>query len=323
MMLVDSRSELPTWENERLPSGFTEFPASLPQMRPGAPGKVGQLRMRFERRSGRTKLVDLYSTGPLRVNRVLYIDDLLDDMAFVFMQSVSGGILQGDRYSIEVEVGQGARVHLASQAATKVYRMEADYATQHAEVRVEESGYLEYWNDPVIPYRGVRFFNSVDIVTAPGAAVVYSEALSPGRVAFGESFEYELVRTQLTARSETGRLRAADVNVVEPGKFPPTSIGLFGPYSHVGSLLVLSPAEDAGAVVGHVQTGVTRDSTTNLTGVSALPLGDGAFVRTLGHATEDVQRVLEGAWEGARRHLIGAGLPRVRSAKYGFEFQQR
>jgi len=319
-MLIDNHSELATWRRERLPAGFATFSASLPQMRPGAPGKVGRLQMRFERRDGRTKLVDLYSTGPLRVMRVLYIDDVLDDMAFAIIQSVSGGILQGDRYSIEVAVGPGARVHLTSQAATKVYRMEADYATQHAEVRVEESGYLEYWNDPVIPYRGVRFFNSVDIVTAPGATVLYSEALSPGRVDSDESFEYELVRTQVKARAEAGHLRAADVNVMEPGRFPPSSIGLLGPYSHVGSLLVLVPSDDAEAVVGHVKAGVIRDATPNLTGVSTLPRGDGVFIRTLGYSTEDVQRVLEGGWAGARRHLVGAGLPRIRSAKYGFEF---
>ncbi len=319
MMGVMEPRELPTWEMDRLPEPFGGFAAVLPQMRPGAPGKVGVLFLRFELRGGRTCLVDSYNTGPQRVHRVLYLDDRLQDMAFVFVQSVAGGILQGDRLAVEIQVGPGARVHVTSQAAVKIYRMEADYATQRTLVRVEESGYLELFNDPIIPYRGARFYNTVDIEADPTATVLYSEALTPGRVASGESFEYELIRTRLSARMSGGPLRALDVNVLEPRRFPTDSLGLFGAYTFVGSLLVLEPEATVGTVADSIERSVAQAVTVNTTGVSKLPRGDGAFVRTLGHSSEEVEKVIAVAWRSARHHLLGVGLPRVRSAKYGFE----
>ncbi|MHB1800070.1 MAG: urease accessory protein UreD [Actinomycetes bacterium] len=303
-------------ETRKLPAGFAKFSAALPQMAPGAPGKVGVLELRFERRGDRTQLVHAYSTGPQRVNRALYLDEALTDIAFVFIQSVGGGILQGDRLRMALSVGPGARAHVTTQSAIKVYRMEADYATQHVQASVEEGGYLELISDPVIPYRGARFYNVVDFTVAEGATMVYADAIAPGRVAFGESFEYELVHTRLVARRSDGRPRAADTMVLEPGRSPLHRPGLLGGYAHLGSLLVLDDAHSGSALANYLNDGLSQVAGA-WGAASALPGGDGAFLRVLGLSSNVVQTALHSSWRAARQSLVGAGLPGTHRIKYG------
>jgi urease accessory protein len=305
------------WAGE-LPAAFSRFPAPLPQMAAGAPGKVGVLELGFERRGDRTVLAHQYSTGPQRVHRALYVDEVLGDMAFVFIQSVGGGILQGDRLRVDVSVGPGARAHVTTQSAVKVYRMEADYATQHVYASVDEGGYLELMNDPLIPYQGARFFNSVELTVAEKATMIYADAVAPGRVAHGESFDYELIHSRLLARRPDGRLRAADTTVLEPAHHPPQRPGLLDGYAYVGSLLVLDDGAP-GSVVASLLSDGLEQVVDAWGGASALPHGDGAFVRVLGSSSEVVQTALQVGWDATRRHLVGAGVPKTHRIKYGFD----
>lgn len=303
---------------EEPPPAFRGLAGRLEQMSPGAPGKVGVLELEFEARGGKTQLVRQYATGPLRVNRVLYLDEALPDMAFVLVQSVSGGILQGDRMTVKLRVGPGARAHVTTQSAVKVYRMEADYATQHVHVSVAEGACLELINDYVIPYRGARFYSEAKFTVDPGATMIYADGVAPGRVASGEAFEYELLQFTLQATSTTGRLRAVDSMIFAPGRDRLGRPGLLGPYSDVGSLLVLA-GTDAGAELPARMTAAIGAGEGGWGGASALPYEDGAFARVLGHSSGAVQAALHRAWDAARKELLGVGTPPVHRAKYGFD----
>ena len=278
------------WEGG-LPAAFASLTAPLPQMAAGALGKVGVLELRFERRDGRTRLVHQYATGPLQVGQAMYLDEVLDDMAFVFIQSVGGGILQGDRFLVDISVGSGARAHVTTQSAVKIYRMEADYAAQRVRAAVEGGGCLELINDPVIPYRGSRFFTSVEITAAENATVVYSDSLTPGRAASGESFAYELFYSRLVAHRPAGPPRAADTVVLEPARRRPERPGLLGRYTNLATLLIL---EDS--VPGSAVASLMRDQLNTVAdacgGASALPREDGALLRVLAGSSETAQAVV-------------------------------
>lgn len=147
----------------------------------GAPGKVGLLQLRFEARGGRTRLAPGYASGPQRVQRALHLDPALPSMAFALIQSVSGGILQGDRLGIEITVAGGAQAHVTTQSATQLYRMERNYATQR--VRVEPGAYLEFLPDYLIPYRGARFYQEIAVEVADGATLLLGRpGLRPRRL---------------------------------------------------------------------------------------------------------------------------------------------
>ena len=56
----------------------------------------------FERRGGRTILADLASRAPYLAQRALHCDEALPDLAWVYVVSTAGCVLQGDRMQLTV-----------------------------------------------------------------------------------------------------------------------------------------------------------------------------------------------------------------------------
>ncbi len=303
---------------ERLPALFAPYEDQPEQMPAGAPGKVGLLQLRFEARGGRTILASHYATGPQRVQRALYLDPALPGMAFAFIQSVSGGILQGDRLGTEITVSDGAMAHVTTQSATKLYRMERNYATSRLALRVCAGAYLEFLPDYLIPYRNARLYQEIALEVSDDATLVLSDGLAPGRVTHGESFAYDLVFTRLTAVDAGGGLRLTDTVLSQPGRRDPRRAGILGGQSHLGSLYVLTrrtpAAELAERLHACLQGLADADGA-----ASRLPGSDGAVVRVLGDTSHAVQAGLHRAWEAARGSILGVGVPRVHTIKYGRE----
>ena len=94
------------------------FQDEPPQMRSGAVGKSGYLRLGFERRGDRTILADLERRAPYMAQRALHCDPGLPDLAWLVMITTSGCVLQGDRLALDVTLARGARAHLTTQSAT-------------------------------------------------------------------------------------------------------------------------------------------------------------------------------------------------------------
>lgn len=155
---------------------------------PGSPAKVGILD--FELRDGRSELVERYQKTPLQIMRPLRLDPARPGDAYVFLMATGGGITQADRYRIDARCGPDTRVHLTTQAATKVFRMEQDYGTQAVNLRADEGAYLKYLPDPVIPFRDSRFYQRTTVSVTPDATVVLSETITAGRLARGERHDY-------------------------------------------------------------------------------------------------------------------------------------
>lgn len=302
----------------RLPPAFSKFEHERLEAVPaGVRGKVSVLRLRFEHRRGRTRLAGLYATGSQQVQRVHYLDEALPDLAVVFVQSVGGGILQGDRLGVEIELGAGARALVTTQSATKVYRMERNYATQRVAVRVERDAHLELLTDYLIPYEGARLYSEIDLTVAPGGNLIYSDGVAPGRVASGERLAYRLVHTRLEARGG-GALRLADTTVLAPAQVAPGRPGLLGGHTDLGSLCVLSSAVPGEDLARQIHAGL--EATPGVTGgASALPRGDGVSVRALGSSSWPVQAALHQAWRTSRRALLDVDVPPISTLKYGSE----
>src|SRR5208337_3694387 len=86
---------------------FAPFQDEPPQMQSGAVGKRGFLRLGFEQRGERTVLADLESRAPYLAQRALHCDSGMPDLAWLFVITTSGCVLQGDRLALEVTLGAG------------------------------------------------------------------------------------------------------------------------------------------------------------------------------------------------------------------------
>ncbi|WP_346012335.1 urease accessory protein UreD [Streptomyces sp. SID3343] len=320
----------------RVPPRVAAFASRPDTLAAGSPAKVGILDLAFARVAGRTELVGRYQKSPLQLMRPLYIDPHLPEMAFVYVMSTGGGIAQADRYRTDVVCGADTQVHVTTQAATKVYRMEHDYATQRVHIDAGPGAFVEYLPGPLIPFRDARFYQRTEITIAPGATVIVGETLTAGRLARGERHAYRILTTDLELRRPDGTLLALDTLRLEPGRIGEASArdtasgadGAGGPAGpavmagrdHVASLFVVTDRRPAAEVADALHTALATHmhaypADPDLTyGVSVLPHDCGAWVRMLAdHPPRivDAQRV---AWDAVRRLLTGSPAPNLRKS---------
>ena len=191
----------------RTAAELAAFQDEPPQMASGAVGKTGFLRLGFERRDGQTILADLDRRAPYMAQRVLYPEPEAPDLAWLFMITTSGCVLQGDRLALEVTLAPGARAHLTTQSATKVHSMDANCAVQTQSIALADGAYLEFLPEPLIPHRRARFLSDTRISIAPTATLLYAEIVQPGRKHHhpDECFGATLLSLALAAERPGGR----------------------------------------------------------------------------------------------------------------------
>jgi len=303
----------PAWYTPTgMPDEFTDLDHPVKcGLKVSAPGKVGLLELSLARHGGTTRVVHQYQRAPLHVYRPIYLDPNLPEMAFVYIQQFGEGFVHGDRCRIDVDCGPGTAVHLTTQAATSVYRAEQNFATQVVNLRADAGAIVESLPDPVVPFRGSRFFQRTCVTADPDSTVILGELLLPGRVARGEIHAYDLYWAEIEARRPDGSLLFADVLRLSPGgREDPRSIGLLGGRDVVATLYVVARRQDPTELVELLRRALASNDV--LAGVSELPNGCGVSARLLGATSRGVQVALTEAWNAVRLALLGAPAPDLR-----------
>ena len=288
--------------------GFKAEPA---QMRAAAPGKVGELRLGFSLRDGRSVLHDLYRVAPLLVQQALYWDEAMPELPICAIISVGGGILQGDRYRIDIMVGEGACAHVTSQGANRVHRMDANYASQHQTVTLESGAYLEYLPEVTILYRDARFISRTDIVIAEDATLLYGELTLAGRKHHraDERFGFDLLSTAVAVRRPCGRKLFTEK--ILTGKGDPTVDypGVMRGYDAFANVLCLTPPPVAARIKARFETNFAGEAPRAISGVCRLPNDAGLMLRAVGVETYDVRKEVRRFWRIVREEARGRTLP--------------
>lgn len=256
---------------------------------------------------GRTYLTRHRQRFPLRTTVPLYLDERDPGMAFVYVQNPTGGVFAGDHLVTSVVAGTGARVHITTQSATKLYRMESGGARQELAFRLGKGAYIEHIPEPLIPQAGSRFEQRLIIELEDGSTFVGADTVAPGRLASGERFEYDLLLLHTEVRSSDGEL-FIDTFLLEPGRRAPASRGLLGGHEYVASLFAVTPGRDPEPLAARLD-GELAGAAGTLAGAAVLPCAAGAFVRILAHSSLAAQRALTSAWRVAREELLGRPLP--------------
>lgn len=278
----------------------------------GAAGKVGVLDLALAPSGGSTRVVRQYQRAPLHVYRPIYLDPGRPDMAFVFLQQQGDGLVQGDRYRVDVDCAPGSAVHLTTQAATKVFGAKESIATQLVNLNVGDGAVLEYLPDPVVPFRRSRLFQRTRLTVAEDATVILGETLLPGRVAHGEEHVYDVYWAETECQRPDGTLLFADTLRLRPGEVgAPRSPGVLGEYDVVATLYVMC-ARVAPPELVELLRGALATCPDVLAGASELPGACGAAVRMLGMTSRAVQAAMRITWNAARTALLDAPAPDLR-----------
>ena len=292
---------------EWLPTSVAQH-AAVPDMLPvGAPGKVGLLDLRFEMVDGRTELTEHFQAAPLHIPRALYLDPEQPDMPYVMIMSSGGGILQGDRCRADLYCGAGTSVHITTQTATRLYRMEQDYATQLIGITAAPGSYVEYLPETTIPFGGSRFYQQTTVTADPEATVVIGEKLMAGRLARGERHAYTAYCTDLEVRAPDGRLLFADPIRLIPDECPVSGPGVMADFGVMASLYVVTGAKPAQEVADAMHQALAR--TGLLGGASVLPHEVGAWARVFGDRSPETEAAFHQVWDAVRQLLLDGPAP--------------
>ena len=298
---------------DNIPPEILAYGSVLSQLGVGKAGKVGALVLRLEHDPDRQKTVakEQYSKVPLYTQRVLYLEESLPSMAYMYIISPSGGILQGDRYRMDITLKNDAFFHLTTQGATRLYRMDKNYATQIVNITVGEGCYFEYIPDQIIPYRNSRFYQEVTLNTHDNSTMVYSEMLVPGRVGSGESFEYDICYLKTNSKNQNGELRFIDIAMLEPKKKSIRNFGVLEGFDVVGAVYILTETKYIRELNDQINS-MIEALPKIYGGATILPKNSGVMIRLLGAFATDVRNVIYEVVRICRKVILNVSFSAIR-----------
>ena len=165
--------------------------------------------------------------------------------AYLQILNPCGGLFEGDRAEIEVELQPSTHLYLTTQAATKVYPSENGQVTrQRIRLRVACGAILEYFPLPLIPFARALYMQEIDIRVKSGGICMVAEVLAPGRSARGERFAYAMVRSRVEGWMDN-RLILFEQLRLQPEQSSFAGVGILDGQSYVATLYVLT-SQDLG-----------------------------------------------------------------------------
>ena len=305
-------NKLEYYTPDDIPKEIQAFETRVKQLGVGKSGKVGILDLELQADSaGKTVVTKQFSQVPLQIQRALYLENSLPEMAYLYVISPSGGILQGDRYRTDILLKNKAISHITTQGATRIYSMNSNSASQMLNITVDEDCYLEYIPDQIIPYKNSRYYQKVNLNVHNNSTLVYSEILTPGRVAMGESFEYDICYLRTHCRNQDKKIRFLENTKIEPKKQRLKDFGILGEYQIVGTVYILTRKEKAIELENTINENIKNTDAVSV-GTSILPDESGIVIRILAKKTDNIFDVIFKILEISRKKILGAAFSKIR-----------
>ena len=258
----------------------------------------------------RTVMKNVERRAPFLALKARHWDEALPEMSCMYVCSTGGGMLQGDRYSLEITVEAGATAHVSTQSANKIQAMDANYAVQAQTVRVNDNAYLEYMPDLTIPCKGARFLNDTRIEMGENATLLISDILVPGRVHHSpdDYFGFEVFSNCVRAYDKQGRELFCEKYVIDPKQQDLKQLGMMQGFDVYANVVLITQKHFADEVFA--QIGAEYDIKNQLaSGLSRLPNDAGLVFKVLGAEVTPVRDRIYEFWTVVRKVVKGAELP--------------
>ncbi len=251
-------------------------------------GREGELRLTFARRGERTILAEQYSRPPLQVMRA--IPDSAGILC-VYLLSPTGGVVQGDRYRIDLEIGAAARALFTTQSATKIYRMPEDCAEQVTSITVRRGAFFEYVPDAAILFADADYHQRTEVTLESGALALLYDIVMPGRLARGERLQFRRFANRTRVSDERGLL-VFDAADIQPAQLDLDALGRLEGYPCWGSATLVGDLTawglDAAALVTETASALSQLPKRDGIGGASVLARNGLTVRVLSQRLETI-----------------------------------
>lgn len=268
-------------------------------------GWHAHLRLEFARRGDRTVLASRSHVGPLLVQKPLYQEG--PAVCQAVLVHPPGGVVGGDRLSLQAVADEGAHALLTTPGAGKWYRSAGPQAVQAVDIAVATGAALEWLPQETIVFDGAHAALGTRVRLAKGARFIGWEIVCLGRTAAGERFDSGLLRQSIDIDVE-GYPRFAEYACVEGGsRALASAAGYRG--CPVSGLMVAAGPDLNGEVLAALRAAPAAAGTV----VAATALPRVAVARCLAHSAEAVREYFVRLWSLLRPALCAreAVAPRI------------
>lgn len=303
--------------------------AARHEVRSAPRGVSSELCASFRVRGGRTVLDDIYCTSPLKVAKTFPVAPPVAASpaggaetggrapsasfapsgtgAAVTVMDVSPGLMDGDNYSLEWDVGEGCAVAVTTQSYAKAHPSPHVGARQRTRIRVGRRASLVYAPQPTMLYADAALRADLHAELEEDASLLLLDTWCAGRVHYGEAYRFRSYAAEVRIVA-AGRLAAMNRLRLVPGEQTFHAPGVLERYTHCGTLYGFGPFAD-GAVVEAALDGERerRGGAPLLIGASLAARG-GLVASALGHTAWDVHGALL-AMARTIVHTAGRRLP--------------
>ncbi|NEP42309.1 MAG: urease accessory protein UreD [Okeania sp. SIO2H7] len=261
-------------------------------------GWHGTLNLEYGKREDATVILSSKNKAPLKVQRPFYPEG--NEICHSVILHTAGGVVGGDRLSIDINLRPQTRALITTAAASKIYRSKGILARQNINIKIEENASLEWLPQPLILFNAANYRQDLKVELAPGSSWLSWEIIRFGRTARGERFLEGKWRSHTEIWQENRPLWIDRQGLDGGEKMLDSSLGLAG-CSIAGSLVwigqpatpeIVEKMRNLWQTTGGGQAGVTR-----------LPLG--ILCRYRGNSIADVRNWFIAVWHQLRLSFLG------------------
>jgi urease accessory protein len=201
----------------------------------------------------------------------------------------SAGIMEGDCYRINMEIGKGSAISLQGQSFSKIHQMNNGYAKQENHFQIEEKAFFDYNPKPTIPFAKANYTSTTNCYMQKGAQYIYSEIISCGRDKSGEQFTFKQYKN-CNKVYYCEELLFIDNQLLLPEIQEVGDIGFFEKYTHQATLAYFGDNIDSSLVerlyyileqFNNIEAGITTT------------YKNGIVVRMLAYGSEYIENIFK------------------------------
>lgn len=149
-------------------------------------GWHGNLNLVYAHSHGATELIQNQMQAPLKVQRPFYPEGA--EVCHSVIVHTAGGVVGGDRLSLNFDLKPQAQALITTAAAGKIYRSNGLPAQQSIKIQVDAGGCIEWLPQETIVFNGAIYRQDLFVDLAPGAIWLGWDINRFGRTASGEQF---------------------------------------------------------------------------------------------------------------------------------------
>lgn len=153
-----------------------------------SPGVISKNFVQIRNISSQSCMTDCLNTYPIKILNPRH----LNDRCYLVLSNYGGGIVEGDRYHLEIQLEKLSKCYVTTQSYSKVFKNDfGQISSQTMEFSLKENSSMIYYSDPIIPQAKSRFEQGIKILKHIDSSLIYIDTIYPGRFYLNELFEYD------------------------------------------------------------------------------------------------------------------------------------